>query len=108
MRLKTDVNVNEGTLSFWVKKDKQIWNDGKITPFFNYTGSNGTLSLIKDDDNKLKFSQILMGEGRVDIEADVSDLPSDKKHFIAVTWSRDKKKTRLYLDGEVKVTAETE
>jgi Concanavalin A-like lectin/glucanases superfamily len=93
-------NVNEGTISFWVRKGKLQWNDGLIHVLFNLTKNDGSISLVRDSDNKLKFSHVISGKGRTDVEFDVSKLSSEIDHHIVTTWSTKNKETHLYVDGK--------
>ena len=93
-------DIREGTIEFWVKENKIIWNDNKETVLLNAPVNNvGSLFMIKDDDNKLKFFHVILGKGRTDVEIDVSNLALDKPHHIAVTWSLKEKKVVHYVDG---------
>lgn len=101
------LDIREGTIEFWAKKDKVQWNDNKSNVLFNIPVNNtGRLFMIKDDDNWLKFSHLILGKGRTDAEIDVSNLSLNDPHHIAVTWSVSKKEICLYLDGELKAKSE--
>lgn len=94
------IDIREGTIDFWVKEDKVVWNDNKETVLFNIpVNKTGSIFLIKDDDNKLKFFHVILGKGRTDVELDVSNLSLDKPHHIAVNWSLKEKKITLFVDG---------
>ena len=95
-------NIEEGTISFWVRKDKLQWNDGKIHVLLNLTkkDASGSIFMVKDSDNKLKFFHVILGKGRTDVETDVSNLSIKEDHYIAVTWSLKNKEICLYLDGK--------
>jgi len=96
------MNLQEGTIEFWVKENKLIWNDGKANVLFKISKSDGSLFMVKDSDNKLKFFHVVLGKGRTDVETDVSELSINKPHYIAVTWSVKRKEIALYIDGELK------
>jgi len=51
-----EINIKEGTITFWVKENSIDWDDNQITVFVNYSNPKGSIFIIKDDDNKLKFS----------------------------------------------------
>jgi hypothetical protein len=93
------LDLREGTIEFWVKKDKFQWNDGLIQVLVNISNEQGSIYITKDSDNKLKFSHVLLGKGRTDVEMDVSNLGSDKPHHIAATWTVNMKEIALYIDG---------
>jgi len=99
--IKTEkIDIREGTIAFWVREDKVRWNDNRATVLFNIpVNKAGSLFMVKDDDNKLKFFHVILGRGRTDVEVDVSRLALDKPHNIAVTWSLKEKKISLYVDG---------
>jgi len=93
------IDLREGTIEFWVKKDKFQWNDGLIQVLVNISNEQGSIYITKDSDNKLKFSHVFLGKGRTDVEIDVSKLDSNKPHHIAVTWTVNMKEICLYIDG---------
>ena len=94
------LDVKEGTISFWVRKNKLKWNDGLVHVLLNVSNNQGSVFIVKDSDNKLKFSHVVLGLGRTDVETDVSNLSISEDHFIAVTWSLEKREVILYVDGE--------
>jgi len=96
-----DLNLDEGTIEFWVRKGKLKWNDGASHILLNIPKLEGSIFMIKDADNKLKFFHVIMGKGRTDVETDVSELDNAKDHYVAVTWSVKTKQIRLFIDGEV-------
>lgn len=98
-----DWDVEEGTIEFWVRKGKLQWNDGAIHVLLNLTkkDASGSIFMVKDKDNKLKFFHVILGKGRTDVETNVSELNGDKDHYVAVTWSVKTKQIRLFIDGEV-------
>lgn len=93
------LDLREGTIEFWIKKNKLQWNDGLIQVLVDISNEQGSIFLVKDSDNKLKFFHVLLGKGRTDVEIDVSNLISSKPHHIAATWSITKKEIVLYIDG---------
>jgi len=100
------VNLQEGTIEFWVKENKLIWDDGKANVLFNISKSDGSLFMVKDSDNRLKFFHVILGKGRTDVEVDVSELSTNKPYYIVATWSVSKKEIALYIDGELKAKSE--
>ena len=95
----TQIDLREGTIEFGVNKNKIQWDDGLIQVLVNISNEQGSIFIVKDSDNKLKFFHVLLGKGRTDVEIDVSDLNSNKPHHIAATWSVTKKEIVLYVDG---------
>lgn len=96
---RMQLDLREGTIDFWVEKNKLRWNDGLIQILVNIPTEQGNILIVKDSDNKLKFSHVLLGKGRTDVEIDVSDLSINESHYIAATWSISKKEIVLYIDG---------
>ena len=99
MDTQSKVNIKEGSMEFWVKEKKLIWNDGTEQMLFNISKSDGSIFLIKNSDNKLKFSHVSLGKGKASIKVDVSELPIDEPHHIVVTWDVEKE-IALYVDGK--------
>lgn len=96
---RMQLDLREGTIDFWVEKNKLRWNDGLIQILVNIPTEQGNIFIVKDSDNKLKFFHVLLGKGRTDVEIDVSNLSSNKPHSIAATWSVTKNEIALYIDG---------
>ncbi len=94
-------NIKEGSIAFWVRNGKLNWSDGLVDALINLSNSEGSIFLLKDSDNKLKFSHVMLGKGRTDIEKDVSQLNKNVDHHIAITWSLRNKEICLYIDGEI-------
>ncbi len=97
------LNLEEGTIEFWARAGKLRWNDGLIQVLINISNEQGSIFIVKDSDNKLKFFHVFLGKGRTDVEIDVSDLSSDEDHHIAATWSVNSKQIALYIDGGEKI-----
>ena len=97
--LAEQLKLEEGTIEFWVRKGKLQWCDGLIRVLLSLSNEQGSIFIVKDSDNKLKFFHVFLGKGRTDVEIDVSDLSNSKDHHIAATWSVSKKETALYIDG---------
>lgn len=98
---ENQLKIEQGSISFWIKEKAVVFNDGKVTRFFEINPDGGSILCVKDDDNKLKVLFVVLGEGRVDIEYDVSTLDIEKRHMIAFTWSLKDKELKLYLDGQM-------
>lgn len=99
------LNLEEGTITFWVKKNKLTWNDGLIHVFMNPSNyfsprARGSILILKDSDNRLKFFHVILGKGRTDVETDVSSLSVSEDHFFAFTWSIETGEIIVYIDGE--------
>lgn len=100
--MKNDKNlkIDIGTISFWTKANSLKFNDGKTTPVFSVNPEGGSIFMVKDDDNKLKVFYVVMGQGRADLEYDVSNLDPKEKHMIVFTWNLNSKELILYIDGK--------
>lgn len=95
-------NFEEGSLNFWIPANTFNYNDNKIHILINYGDSSGSIFIIKDLDNKLKFSHVIANKGRTDVEIDVKDLSINDRHMVTATWSLNLKEINLYLDGNKK------
>ena len=93
------LNLEEGTIEFWVRKNKLQWSNGTIQVLVNLSNKQGSIFIVKDSDNKLKFFHVILGKGRTDVEIDVSDLNDSEDHHIVATWSVNKKEINLYVNG---------
>jgi len=93
-------DIKEGTISFWIGEGKIQFDDNNIHPLIQLNSSEGSIFLVKDNDNNLKFFHVYIGKGRTNIEHDVSSLDTNKRHMIAVTWSIKNKEIIMYIDGE--------
>jgi len=101
-----NLDIKEGTISFWINEGDVQFNDGQTIPLAQVNPSNGSIFIVKDDDNKLKFFHVYLGKGRTDVEYDVSLLNPNQRHMIAVTWSVTNKEILMYLDGQQVARAE--
>lgn len=99
-----ELKIQEGTLSFWIKEKAIDFKDGKATIFFQVDPIGGSILCVKDDDNKLKVLFVVLDQGRIDVEYDISTISSEKRHMVAFTWSLPKKELNLYFDGQNVVT----
>jgi hypothetical protein len=98
------VNIEEGSLSFWTKPDQLDFNDSKIYTLMQLNPTDGSILILKDSDNKIKFFHVYLGKGRTDVEYDVSKLDKNKKHMFAFTWSVVSKEATIYIDGKLRST----
>lgn len=100
MTKKVSLNINEGTITFTTKENSLFFCDNALTTLASANPQGGSILMLKDSDNKIKVLFAVLGKGRVDLEYDVSNLSSDKKHMFAFSWSLNDKKMVLYIDGE--------
>lgn len=96
---KPELNIEEGSITFWIPSNKIKYNDSQATILFDWNNKDGSLFIVKDRDNKLKFFHVYYGFGRIDVEIDVNDLSLNEKHMVAATWSVPNKEINLYIDG---------
>lgn len=94
------LNVEEGTIEFRIKKNKLTWNDGLKYDFTNLSNDFGSVLILKDTDDKIKFFHVILGKSRTDVETDVSSLSVSEDHSFAFTWSIETKKIIIYVDGK--------
>ena len=98
----SDLSLKEGTITFWLPKGFE-YNDNLLHILIKQDTKEGSLFVIKDDDNKIKIFHVILDKGRTDIEFDVTKLSSNEKHMIAISWSLKSKELKFYLDGVQKV-----
>lgn len=101
------INLETGSVSFWIPEKLFDYDNGKAHILANLSGNGGSILILKDTDNKLKFFHVFLGKGRTDVEIDVSDISSSERHMVTATWDiKDSKKISLYVDGGKKVKDE--
>jgi hypothetical protein len=98
-----ELNLEEGTIEFVIRKNKLKLNDGVFHNLFSYANDLGKISITKTKSNFLIFLH-QFGKIKTKAKVDVSKL-EDKDHHIAATWSIKDEKIVLYVDG-VKVAEE--
>jgi hypothetical protein len=98
------LNIFEGTISFLVKENKVDFANNEAVPLFQINPLGGSIFIVKDSDNRIKFFHVYLGKGRTDIEYDVSKLDTSKKHQFVFTWSVKNKELKLYIDGKLQKT----
>jgi hypothetical protein len=101
----TKLNVKEGSINFWIEKQNVKFADNTATPLFQANSPEGSIFIVKDDDNKLKFFHVLLGKGRTDVECDVSGLDPSERHMITLTWSVKNKEIIMYVDSKKAASA---
>ena len=94
------LDIGEGTITFWITAGEIQFNDGRTIPRVESNARDGSVSAIKDSDNKLKFSHVYLGKGRTDVAYDVSSLDPSQNHMVSATWSIESKEVILYIDGK--------
>ena len=100
-----NVDIEEGSVSFWTKEGAVKFNSDDSILFVQLDPQNGSITILKDSDNNLKFFHLYIGKGTTRLEYDVSDLNPNEKHMIAATWSLSRREVNLYIDGEKVATA---
>jgi len=106
MNNNPNLNIEEGTITFWVQPNKISYDDNSVFPLAQFDPPNGSILILKDSDKKIKFFHVYLGKGRTDIETDVSKLERIKKHFFVFTWSVNNKELKIYIDGKQKTVQE--
>ncbi len=92
-------NIQQGTVTFWVKKNKVKYNDNKVIVFLDMNNKEGKVSLAKDTNNQLRFLYSVEGRTRTELKHDISSLSPQDDHMFGITWSIDSKEIILYIDG---------
>jgi len=95
-----DLDIREGTISFWIHPNNVDYQSNTTIPLVQVDPPNGSIFILKDSDNKLKFFHIYIGKGRTDAEIDVSKLKKDQKHFFVFTWSIKKSEIVIFVDDD--------
>lgn len=93
------LKIEEGTVNFWIKEQKIIFNDNKVNPILSISPEGGNIFILKDTDNKLKVFYVVLNKGKIDLEYDVSDIDSNKTHMVSFTWNINNNLS-LYIDGK--------
>ncbi|MBN1175340.1 hypothetical protein JXA48_01725 [Candidatus Woesearchaeota archaeon] len=93
------INFKEGSINFWIPENVFDFDDNQTHILVNQGNLEGSIFIVKDGDNKLKFFHVLLGKGRTDVVIDVQELLKSEKHMITATWSISKKEINLYIDG---------
>jgi len=96
-----ELNILQGTLSFWIKENKIDFDGDETIPLFQANPIGGSIFVVKDSDKKIKLFHVYLGKGKTNIEYDASKLDSSKKHMIAFTWNVKGGKLELYVDGKL-------
>ena len=99
------LNIHEGSAIFVEAKGVK-YNDGKLRVLLHTRTEEGSIRLVKDSDNALKFSHVLVGVGTTEVQYDVSSLSPETGHIFIATWSTKSGKVNIYVDG--KPVAKTE
>ena len=102
MNDKQKIDLNKGSINFWIPNNLFEYDDNQAYKLVNYSNSKGSVFIVKDDDNRLKFFHVITNKGRTDVEVDVSDLSAKERHMVTATWSIANKEISLYIDGDKK------
>lgn len=97
----SNLNIEEGSISFWTKANQINWPGNDVVTFFEKSFEANSIFILKDSDSKLKFFHIYFGKGRTNVELDVKDLNISERHFVVATWSTNSKEISLYVDGNI-------
>jgi hypothetical protein len=99
--LDQKIDIEEGTISFWIKENQIDFSDSLLYSLVNVSHEKGAIFILKDTDKKIKFFHVYMGNGRTDVNWDCSKLNNNERHMVTVTWSLKDKAVKLYVDGEL-------
>lgn len=106
--MKNSLNLELGTISFWIPKGTVNYNDGKSYKLFSYSSTKGGIIIEKGFHNVIAVSHVILGKGRIDLFTNVDNLNPNIDHLIALTWSLSHEKISLYVDGKMEVTKKME
>lgn len=95
-----NLNIKEGTVEFTVNANKVKFDNHQIVPLAQFSPQEGSIFIVKDADDKLKFFHVYLGKGRTDVVYDVTKLDSNTAHHFAFTWSVSAKEIKIYIDGK--------
>lgn len=93
------LNIHEGT-AVYVEAKGVRYGDGKARVMLHSRTKEGSILLLKDADNCLRFYHELTNRGRTVVEYDISSLSSETGHIFIITWSIERKEAIIYLDGK--------
>jgi hypothetical protein len=96
-----EVDIEEGTIEFWINKGKVRFGDKKFVPLIQLNPRNGGIYINKNEDDELEFTHIYIGRGTTKIVSDVSSLDPDIPHMFAFTWSVENSEIIMYIDGKI-------
>jgi len=96
-----EINIDVGTINFWIKENQIDFSDGVFYPLATISNEKGSIFILKDADNKIKFFYVYIGRGRTDVEWDCSKLNKNERHMVTVTWSQEEKEIKLFIDGGI-------
>ena len=94
------LEITEGIIEIIIRPGNVYYNDNSAYKLMKLTPHNGIINLVKDYDNKFKFTHYYAGKGTTVIEHDVSNLDPLKKHYFAVTWNVKNKIFSIQIDGK--------
>ncbi|MBU6501076.1 MAG: hypothetical protein KGJ89_03035 [Patescibacteria group bacterium] len=98
------LNIKEGTFFFWTPSDISFADDKKVI-FLDEKNSSGSISIVKDVDNKLKIFYTIYDKGEIGLDYDISLLNMSQKHLFTITWGLETTK-KLTLNIDAKEVAE--
>lgn len=94
------LTIAQGTITLPVQPGEIKFGDGMRKPLWERKPTGGSLSIVKDADNQLKFFHTQEGGVDTQIAYDVSDLDPTVEHKIAAAWSVPRGELALYIDGD--------
>jgi hypothetical protein len=97
MKMSKRINLNQGTINFWVDEDDLYKRERELAS--KDTENGGVRAVIKE--GKLNFTHIMIGEGRRDIEVYLDNyIERDKQHMVQISWDIEDR-IAVYVDGEL-------
>ena len=93
------VNIREGSVTFWTSPDKINFRDDSRVVFFKAYPKGGEISFIKNPDGSLVYTYSFFGR-KTFLTYNSDKVPYTKRNFFALTWSIKKQKIVLYHNGK--------
>lgn len=95
----SQIDFKQGTINFWVKGGKVDWAKEETFDFLSVSRDEGQIHIFKDG-KKLKAEYQFNAIPVQQVSVQVGELSSKEDHQIVFSWSTEKGKIILFLDGE--------
>lgn len=95
-----DITIQKGAITVHIEPMEVLFDDGQRRPLWRRNPAGGRLLLVKDSDDRLRFSHSALGAGQTEVSHNVSDLDPTVAHKIAASWSITAGEVLLFLDGD--------
>lgn len=92
--------MKSGSINFWIPLCAIEYNDNQTHVLCDHTTEEGSIFIVKDRDNKLKFIHTIEGKGKTEVDCDVSGLSSNRMQCIMAVWNVNSKDLMLYVENK--------